>query len=81
MPYEELKIGLEELAEKLGSQYQLDCNWDSDDCLRFARSGAEGQIDIRDHQIELNVTLGMLMSAFKSTIEREIQGFIDEHIY
>lgn len=81
MPYDELKEGLDKLADKLGQQYQLDCNWDSDECLSFKRSGAAGQVSIGDQQIELNVTLGMLMSAFKSTIESEIQGFIDEYIY
>jgi putative polyhydroxyalkanoate system protein len=81
MPYEELKEGLDELADKLGRQYQLDCSWDSDDCLSFKRSGAQGQVSIGDQQVELDVTLGMMMSAFKTTIEKEIRGFLDEHVY
>jgi len=81
MPYDELKEGLDQLAGKLGRQYQLDCNWDSEDCLCFKRSGADGQINIGDQEFELTVKLGMLMSAFKGTIEQEIQGFIDEYIY
>lgn len=81
MPYDDLKAGLDELADRLGRQYQLDCGWESDDCLCFRRSGADGQVNIGDREIELNVKLGLMMSAFKSTIEKEIQGFIDEHIY
>jgi putative polyhydroxyalkanoate system protein len=81
MPYDELRVGLDKLADKLGEQYQLDCNWESDECLSFRRTGADGKIDIGDGEIELTVSLGMLMSAFKAPIEREIQTFINEYIY
>lgn len=81
MPYDELKEGLDQLADKLGQQYQLDCDWQSEECLSFRRTGAEGEVNIGDQEIELHVSLGMLMSAFKGTIEKEIRDFIDEHIY
>ena len=81
MPYDELKQGLDQLAEKLGEQYQLDCAWESDDCLSFHRTGADGRVSIGGEEIELNVNLGMLMSAFKGAIEQEIRSFIAEHIY
>jgi len=81
MPYDELKIGLDKLADKLGKQYQLDCSWDSDECLSFKRGGAAGQVSIGDQAVELTVSLGGLMSMFKGPIEQEIKGFIDEYIY
>jgi len=81
MPYDELKVGLDKLADKLGKQYQLDCSWDSEECLSFKRAGAQGQVSIGDQEVELTVSLGMMMSAFKGAIEREIKGFIDEYIY
>lgn len=81
MPYDELKEGLDKLADKLGQQYQLDCGWESDERLCFKRSGADGQINIGEQEVDLTVNLGMLMSPFKGTIEQEIQGFIDEYIY
>ena len=81
MPQDELRAGIDQLAEKLGQQYHLDCAWESDECLSFRRTGAEGEVNIGDAEVELNVSLGMLMSAFKSTIEKEIRDFIDEYIY
>ncbi|MFW2403700.1 MAG: polyhydroxyalkanoic acid system family protein [Gammaproteobacteria bacterium] len=81
MPYDELKEGLDKLAGKLGEQYQLECDWDSDDCMCFSRSGADGKVEIGEEEIDLQVNLGMMMSAFKGTIEREIQTFMDEFIY
>lgn len=81
MPYDELKEGLDKLAGKLGDQYQLDCGWESGERLCFTRSGADGKVDIGADEIDLEVNLGMMMSAFKGPIEREIQSFIDEFIY
>lgn len=81
MPYDELREGLDKLAEKLGDQYQLDCGWESDDRLCFSHSGADGKIEIGEKEIDLQINLGMLMSAFKGIIEREVHSFIDEFIY
>jgi putative polyhydroxyalkanoate system protein len=81
MPFEELKEGLDELADKLGEHYQLDCGWESDECLAFSRNGLNGQLSVDGETIDLSLKLGMLMSPFKSVIEREISAFMDEHIY
>lgn len=81
MPPAELKQGLDELAEKLGQQYQLNCDWESDDCMGIRRSGINGQLTVGQQEIELTLNLGILMSAFSGVIEREITTFIDEHIY
>ena len=81
MSHADLKKGLDELAEKLGEQYQLNCDWDSEDCMGIRRSGIDGQLTVGKQEIELTLNLGMLMSAFKGVIEREITTFIDEHIY
>ena len=81
MSHADLKQGLDELAEKLDEQYQLNCDWNSDDCMDIRRSGIDGQLTVGKQEIELTLNLGMLMSAFKGVIEREILTFIDEHIY
>lgn len=81
MPRKELRQQLQQLADNLQDQLQLDCTWSSKNCLEFQRSGAQGKIDIGKHDFELTAQLGLMMSAFKGTIEQEIGKFIDEHIY
>ncbi len=81
MPRKELRKEVERLAETMQDQFQLDCNWQSKNCLNFQRTGAKGQIDIGKNDFELNAELGMLMSAFKGNIEEAIRSFIDEHVY
>ena len=81
MPRDQLREQLDDLARQLGQKLQLNCEWTSDDCLNFRRSGADGQINIGDEEIELTITLGMLMEFFRDKIESEILAFIDQHIY
>jgi putative polyhydroxyalkanoate system protein len=81
MPRDELREQLDQLAAKLGDDLQLKCEWQSDDCLGFKRSGAEGEINIGEAEIGMEVRLGMLMNAFRGPIEKQIQEFLDEHIY
>lgn len=81
MPRDDLRGELDKLAQKLGQELQLDCEWQSDNCLNFKRSGANGQINIGEDSIDLTITLGMLMELFRDPIEQKLTAFIDEHIY
>ena len=81
MPRDKLRDQLDDLAEQLGQELQLNCEWQTEDCLEFSRSGANGQINIGDDEIELTISLGMIMKLFRDKIEREILEFIDQHIY
>ena len=81
MPRESLKDELEQLIDELGRKLQLNCEWLSEDCLDFRRSGVTGQISIGDEELDLDIELGMLMNVFRESIEKEIMEFVDECIY
>lgn len=81
MPRDKLRDELGKLAEQLAEELQLNCEWQSEDCLDFHRSGLHGQINIEGEQIDLHITLGLLLMMFKGKIEHELHEFIDEHIY
>lgn len=81
MSREDLGDQLDDLAQQLGQEFQLNCEWLSEDCLDFRRSGVNGQVNIGDEEIELTISLGMLMELFRGKIEKEVLEFIDKHIY
>jgi len=81
MPREDLKGELDRLVAELGRQLQLNCEWLSEDCLDFRRSGVTGQISISDEELDLDIKLGMLMNVFRENIEQEVMEFMDEYIY
>ncbi|MDJ0928583.1 MAG: polyhydroxyalkanoic acid system family protein, partial [Gammaproteobacteria bacterium] len=70
-----------EFATRLTDEMQFECNWQSDRCLDFKRSGAEGQINLGDQAVDLSLRLGLMFSALKGPIEKSIHEFIDENIY
>ncbi len=81
MPREALKVELDRLIDELGRQLQLNCEWLSEDCLDFRRSGVTGQISIGDEELDLDIELGMLMNVFRDPIKNEVLEFMDQHIY
>ncbi|MFA7553400.1 MAG: polyhydroxyalkanoic acid system family protein [Spongiibacteraceae bacterium] len=80
MRREQLISQLDKLAVEMHSRYQLDCSWKSDSCLAFKRSGASGEVIITDKELLLTIKMGMLLGAFKSTIEQDIKKFLHENV-
>lgn len=80
VPKGELKPRLELLMDKMAKRYQLDFNWQSDECLSFERSGANGEITITEDEVVFTMTLGMLFGAFKAPIEKEVRQFMTKNI-
>ena len=81
MPRETLRGELDRLIDELSQQLQLNCEWLSDYCLDFRRSGITGQISIGDEELDLDIKLGILMNVFREPIEKEVLEFMDRHIY
>jgi putative polyhydroxyalkanoate system protein len=61
----------QKVADKLAGEYGLHCEWEGD-VLRFERSGVEGSLALHERQAALRIKLGILMSAFASTIEQKV---------
>jgi putative polyhydroxyalkanoate system protein len=65
------RAAAQKVADKLAGEYGLQCRWDGD-VLRFERSGVEGTLALGESQAALRIRLGMLMGAFRSTIEAKV---------
>lgn len=74
---EQLKL----FAVDLSKRYQLDCQWQNENCLTFRRSGADGEVRVGDNTLNLELKLGMMLSMFKQSIETDICKFLRENIH
>lgn len=81
MPADELKVRLDQLAEEMTSRYQLQCSWPAENCMTFKRSGASGEIRVDGGRLSLDMKLGLMLGAFKTTIERDIRKFVADNIH
>jgi putative polyhydroxyalkanoate system protein len=65
------RAAAQKVADKLAGEFGLQCRWEGD-VLRFERSGVQGTLALGESQAALKIKLGMLMGAFRSTIESKV---------
>ncbi len=61
----------QKVADKIAEEYDLECEWEGD-VLYFERSGVQGSMTLEKQQVQMEIKLGFLMSAFASTIEAKV---------
>jgi putative polyhydroxyalkanoate system protein len=71
------KALVQRAADGLATEYDLESEWHGN-TLRFHRSGVNGQMLVTDSEIELNVTLGLLMKPFKGKFVDRIERDLDK---
>ena len=66
----------EKIAKELRERFDLDYAWVGNR-IDFERLGVSGQLVVGRQDIVLDVKLGLLLTPFKGTIEREIIAQLD----
>lgn len=61
----------QKVADKIAGEYDLACQWQGD-VLHFERSGVQGSLTLETQQVQMEIKLGFLMSAFAPAIESKV---------
>ena len=69
----------DKVAVKLEQDYQLKSTWVGD-VMNFARSGVNGTLAISAQELKIDIKLGFLAGAFKSTIQDAVEKNLDSLI-
>ena len=77
LPLAKAKALAQKAADALAAEYDLSSEWRGN-TLRFHRSGVDGQMHVTDSEIQLDVTLGFLLKAFKAKIAGHIERNLEE---
>lgn len=67
-------------AEQVEAKFDMECavlEGKTSDTVTFTRSGVKGELIVAADHFDLHAKLGLLLGAFKSTIEGEIQKELD----
>ncbi len=75
----EARKRVEAIAESLGSKYGLSSNWEGN-ALKITGSGVNGQIDVADQSIDVDVKLGFALMMLEGTIRTSIEEAMDKHL-
>ena len=68
---EEARKVAQQLADQLKDQFQLDSEWHGN-TLKFNRSGVKGHVHVSDKDVALEISLGLMLKAFKGKIQSEV---------
>jgi len=68
---------VEEIATQMRSQLSLDYEWHGN-VLQFHRPGANGRINVGETRVTVDVELGMMLGAFRHSVEGRIRHFLDQ---
>ena len=67
-------------AQKVEEKFDMECTvleGKTSDTVEFTRSGVKGELIVAPDHFELHAKLGLLLGAFKSTIEGQIEKELD----
>jgi putative polyhydroxyalkanoate system protein len=76
LPLARARALVQTVADDLAQEYGLDSRWVGNS-LHFRRLGVEGQMRVDESEIDLEVTLGFLLKAFKSKFVESIEHNFD----
>jgi putative polyhydroxyalkanoate system protein len=66
------KKSAQTIAKQLEEKFDLETDWDGD-CCSFERTGISGELYVDKTNVEIEITLGLLMRAFKGPIQSAIE--------
>jgi putative polyhydroxyalkanoate system protein len=76
---ENAKTKLQTVADQLKNRLGATCTWQGD-TLTFDRPGAKGSIDVSDKDVTVDVDLGMMLTPFKGEVEKQLKGYLNQHL-
>ena len=78
MPDEEAQKAADELASDLAEKFEINYGWEGDH-IHFERPGVHGMITVRESEIKIKATLGLMLIFLKPLIEDEITEYLQNH--
>jgi putative polyhydroxyalkanoate system protein len=76
LPIAKAKARAQIAAARLAAEYGVRSEWHGN-MLRLHRSGIDGQIDVTDSEVRLDVTLSALLRPFKGKLVADIERDLD----
>ena len=72
------RAAAEHMTRELQDEFDLDCAWEGE-VMHFKRTGISGELTLDSEEVVLCIRLGFPLSAFRTSIEREVNKFFDEN--
>ena len=76
LPIAKARALVQKVADGLAADYGLSSEWHGN-TLHFHRSGVDGQLEVTNSEVRLDVTLGLMLKPLKGKLVGYIEGNFD----
>ncbi|MBP7622560.1 MAG: polyhydroxyalkanoic acid system family protein [Xanthomonadales bacterium] len=73
----EARASIDRVAKGIARKFQVNHEWEGD-TLHFSRPGVDGHIALGKGSVKVEATLGFLLMVIRSSVEDEIQRYLDD---
>ena len=80
MDLDEVRAGMEKMAESLKSEHGMQYQWDTDDSISFKHKAGKGSLRIVGNELQLSLKMSMLYAAMAPVVRSRINEWADEYI-
>ncbi len=77
---EEVKAGMQTLADGLKSEHGMQYQWVSETQIDFKHKAGKGSLTIVGSELQLNLKLSMMYAAMAPIVKKRIHEWADEYI-
>jgi len=77
LSHKKAKEAAQKVADDLNMRFDLGYTWRGD-CIEFARPGLRGELHILKDEVRLDCKLGLLLTALKPAIEKDVHKEFDK---
>ena len=77
LSHKKAKEAAQQVADDLQQRFDLAYAWRGD-CIEFERPGLRGEMHVGKDEVRLDCQLGFLLTALKSSLEREVHKEFDK---
>ena len=81
MPVEEVKQGMQTLAEGLKAEHGMQYDWAGDNEVKFKHKAGQGSLKIVGNELQLLIKIPMLFAATAPILKKKINTWADENIH
>jgi putative polyhydroxyalkanoate system protein len=79
LPAAEARRLADDLVARLSKEYGVRAKWDGE-TLRFERTSLSGTLHLAPGEVRLEMTLGLLLLAFRDPIAKALERHLDQHL-
>ncbi len=80
MTVEDVRRGMQDIANHLAQEEGMKYQWKNDDCLTFTHKTGKGSLTIEGQELFLELKISMLYAAAAPMVKKKVLEFADQYI-